>query len=97
MREASIILPHTMSHEPHTAMRHLLLTHFGGYTTHEVSGAWRDPDTGIVHNDQSTCFIVASNTGPNMLYHIAEECGKMAGQICVYVKGFDGEVTFVQC
>ena len=100
MREASIILPHTMSHEPHTAMRHLLLTHFGGYTTHEVSGAWRDPDTGIVHNDQSTMFLIGADpTAANLalLHFIAKECGNMAGQICVYVKGFDGEVQFVQC
>ena len=100
MREASIILPHAGNRQSHDLLHGLLLQHFGGYTAQAVIGAWRDPATAIVHNDQSTMFLIGADpTAANLalLHFIAKECGNMAGQICVYVKGFDGEVTFVQC
>lgn len=100
MREAVIILPRANASATAT-LRARLLAAFGGYTEHKARGAWRDPDTGKIHFDNSSVFAVAvdDENGGHMLNirDMAMEAGKLAGQISVYVKGFDGNVEFVNC
>jgi hypothetical protein len=83
-----------------TLQRHLL-DYFGGYTEHHAIGAWRDPATGKVYHDNSAVFTVAveatNASSMRALTHMAKTCGALAGQICVYVRGFDGEVELISC
>ena len=105
MREAQIIMPRDCAQ----AIAHLrtrLLDTFGGYTQHEATGAWRAPD-GKVHYDHHHVFTVASDGvwndqrtyqhGMNCLRAICRDIGREADQQCVYLRGFDGEVGFVDC
>jgi hypothetical protein len=100
MREALIILP-DVNHGATERLKCRLLSTFGGYTAHEVTGAWYDPHTGIIHHDTSKVFTVAADDQDSHcmldIRNIAMEAGRMAGQISVYVRGFDGEVEFVNC
>jgi len=101
MREATIILPFTMTAEPHILLRKRLLATFGGYTEHEASGTWIDP-AGVEHRDRSLVFTIAVRERPFdcsylNLTQFAREAGRLARQQCVYVRGFDGEVEFIDC
>ena len=100
MREAVIILPRVNAFAT-KYMRHTLLDTFGGYTEHKATGAWRDPADGRVYKDHNGVFTVGVDdvTGEHMpaLRNIAMQAGEMAGQISVYLKGFDGNVEFVNC
>jgi hypothetical protein len=100
IREASIILPRVHK-EATFSLREGLLDRFGGYTEHEADGAWRDPQTGIVHIDYNSVFTIAvdDDDGSHMLdlRDLAMNAGTQAGQISVYVRGFDGHVEFVNC
>ena len=99
MREAQIILSN-VSPFATTALRVRLRDTFGGYTQHIASGVWRDPATNIVHDDINHVFTVAAEL-PDLamakLREIAREAGRASNQVCVYLKGFDGEVEFVAC
>jgi hypothetical protein len=100
MREAVIILP-DVNHGATERLKRRLLATFGGYTVHRAQGAWRDPKTRNNYYDDSDVFTIGADDqdGHCMLdiRDIAMEVGRMAGQISVYVRGFDGEVEFVNC
>lgn len=107
MREATIIMPVTRGNrqDPDGAgvghLRHELPQAFGGYTEHGATGVWVDPDTGRHHADRNRVFTVTcANTGLDTLdslRHLAREAGRAAQQVCVYLKGFDGEVELIYC
>ena len=105
MREASFILPLDVqwqeSWSAHRWVKDQLLATFGGYTATHKSGAWRDPDTGQDYKDQSVDYVVAYETG-NMLTAeahmeqlrlIAHTAGKQCGQLAMYIKDFNGDVS----
>ncbi len=100
MREAVIILPRTYKHAT-LSLREGLLDTFGGYTEHEADGVWRDPTTGKVYVDHNSVFTVAvdDDDGRHMidLRNLAMAAGTQAKQISVYLRGFDGNVEFVNC
>ena len=98
MREAQIILPQTMTAQPAIELRKALLATFGGYTEHAATGAWRDPATEIVHRDHHTVFTVAGE--PWQWHEVAGAAitaGRMAKQVCIYVRDFDGFIHFLDC
>lgn len=101
MREAVIVLPRV--HKDATEyLRTELLEAFGGYTEHEADGVWRDPADRKVYVDHNSIFTIGAdedNTGLDMLTirNLAMFAGQKAGQISVYVRGFDGAVEFVNC
>ena len=103
MREAALILPLADNDGAPVASAHLylqaaLLGAFGGYTTTAVTGAWRDEATGLTYRDTSTEYRVAGaweGDALARLQSIAARAAADAGQVCVYVRGPDGAVTFV--
>ena len=98
MREAQIILPQTMTAQPAIELRKALLATFGGYTEHVATGAWRDPATEIVHRDHHTVFTVAGE--PRQWHELAGAAiavGRMAKQVCIYARDFDGFIHFLDC
>lgn len=100
MREACIILPR-VSPRATESLQEGLLNRFGGFTEHDAIGAWRDPATNKVHLDHNSVFTIAIDDTDGMhmldLRDLAMAAGEAAGQISVYLRGFDGNVEFVNC
>ena len=63
-----------------------LLDAFGGWTRSVVEGAWRDPETGLVHRDSSLAYDVLASPerATVMLRALAAELAYRAAQIVVY-------------
>lgn len=110
MRVSSFILPITHPrgerHDPaHQTARRRLLNEFGGYTASPVAGAWRDPETGVVHYDLSLRYDVAADYDERgqagvtdrrtQLASIVAEVGREARQIAMFVQWDTGDVEFV--
>lgn len=70
----------------------LLLEHCGGFTAHDVRGAWKD-DTGQIFRDVSTCYTVA--TSRDMAEQLATILCRDARQLAVYVKLPDGHSVII--
>jgi hypothetical protein len=102
-REAALLFPKRDNDgadlsKVHAALRADLLTAFGGYTVSEVSGQWRDSDTGAIYDDESLRYAVAAQWTPELtarLDSIARHYCAAAGQVTLYVMHAGGSVVFV--
>lgn len=99
LRVASFVMPRPMNRDliPHAEIRRNLVATFGGYTSSNVSGAWRD-DAGNLMMDYSTRYEVAYDCRTMMdresnfekLSLIAVQAGQALGQQAVYLVRHDG-------
>jgi hypothetical protein len=103
MQIASIILPnHDNAGEStesfHRACQLTLIDTFGGFTSTQVSGGWRDELTGKVYIDQSTRYDLAmDDTAENRakIVSLARFYGHAMKQECVFVVYPDQTVDFI--
>jgi hypothetical protein len=76
----------------------MLLSTFGGYTSHSASGAWRDEATGKVYHDPVARVAIAADwndaRNTSALLGIARFAAKYLRQECIYV-AFPSGVLFV--
>lgn len=103
MRESSFIAPiaDNKGNETTTAQwvaESALLGAFGGYTKESgISGAWRDPQ-GRIHHDESVRYSVAADWTPearDKLRAIVSGFAWRAEQESVYLRLDSGEVEFI--
>ena len=102
MREGKIILPASGNNgldisAAHDILRRDLIHSFGGYTSFTGRGAWMDG--GKLYDEEVVIYTVATdvrltkNSSNTALLHIAENAGRMAKQLSVYLCDFDGVAT----
>lgn len=109
MKEFKIILPLPADHHSHTtrdklkaAHAHLAIYlpyHFGGYTAHDASGAWRTPEDGNLYEEvriyvfaikRAALFECDAKARDIVRYLLGE-----TGEDCVYFRGASGEVELL--
>lgn len=103
MREAFLLAPVRGNDgeslvKAHKALQNALLDSFGGFTSSDVQGAWRDAETGVVYHDVSKRYVVASEaTGADRakLESCARQFGADAKQLAMYVCHANGEIVFL--
>lgn len=103
MREARIILPVNgndgLSVEgAHKYLKMSLASEFGGFSAIKADGGWVDND-GALQEEPVVIYDVAAPSGvleDKLLHDIARVAGREAGQICVYVKDFSGNVELIK-
>lgn len=101
-RDAKIILPtHDNDGVPldfvRGALETVLLDNFGGFSSYEGTGAWRD-DNGKVYKEPHWAFEVAFARDAKKvadLVNIARWLANAARQDCIYLKTPDGLVHFI--
>jgi len=71
----------------------LLLEHCGGFTAHDVRGAWRGDD-GEIYRDVSTLYTI--NTSQDYAEHLAMLFLQDARQEAVYVRLPGGKVEILR-
>jgi len=110
MREAIIILPKKDNakkslRNEHASLQRDLVDSFGGFSSHESNGAWRDDSTGQIYRDVSTVYTIAANwneavpnypliTKAEKLESIARDYAAKCRQVCLYVRHGNGEIVF---
>ena len=104
MREAVIILPCYDNRNNPTTYAHAMLADglmedFGGFTEQNVTGRWKDADTGREYRDASILYTVAASANESNWKRFearAIQACKDAEQIALYVRGFDGIARLVK-
>lgn len=98
MREGLIVLPHTVAVEKHRLLQDKLIDSFGGFTAVTAQGAWKDPNTKIVHVEPVAQYIIAyePNAEQNLeLLKIAEWLLSATSELAIYMRYADGNVAIV--
>lgn len=102
-REASFVLPNhdnrgDLIPSVHLRIQGELIDAFGGYSATQVSGQWRDAETGRVYSDSSTRYTVGAVWNDKLQRRfdaIAATGARIAGQVEVYTVDSSGVVAFV--
>jgi hypothetical protein len=82
----------------HALLRAHLLRTFGGYTSQNVQGAWRDPEDGRAYVESSVEYRVAAvwtDEARANLEKLAAHYAHMARQLSLYLRDDMGAVHFV--
>lgn len=98
MQEVRVILPKGAPAAAHKWLRERLLDDFGGYTSFEVCGGWRDAD-GRDHLEPGVAFDVAAEDTPLTdwsLMYIVDGLFDRTNEQSIYVRGRGGEVKLFE-
>jgi len=110
MRIASFILPLTDNDSKslaavHESVRADLIEAFGGFSAVEISGGWKDEETGKLYVESSVRYEIAADWSkldragkPRLLNRFFNLCGRFceeASQIVIFATAPDGECYMV--
>lgn len=97
MKELIIHIPNNPFGSPNAIrlFESMLLKHAGGYTKHDVTGAWLDDD-GSLYDEPMTRYIAACDSSKQQeIIKRLPEFSYLFDQICLYVV-IEGEAQFIK-